>query len=63
MLITWFRTFMGRYQSFTGFDSHEDSGSDTLRLLKRPKICFSRNPVVFSLVKLSAVDASHDERR
>jgi hypothetical protein len=24
MLITWFRTFVGRDQSFTGFDSHED---------------------------------------
>ncbi len=61
--ITWFRIFTGRSQSFVGLASHEVSGSGTVRWLNRHRSCFSRNPVDLSLVRLSAVDASHDDRR
>ncbi len=50
-------------QSFDGFDNQEIRGGGVCRCRNLDSICFSRNDVVFCLVKLSAVIASQDERR
>jgi hypothetical protein len=61
MNITWFKSMMGRSQSLTRFESHDDNGLGTLRSANLDKICFSRNEDVLALVKLSVVVGSHEE--
>ncbi len=61
--ITWYRSFIGRSQSFVGLFIQDDIARGIFRFLYLLRICCSRNEVVFSLVKLSAILDSHDERR
>jgi hypothetical protein len=58
-----FRRLRGSCQSFDGFDIQEVKGGRICKCRYLDSICFSRNAVVFCLVKLSAVTASQDERR